>query len=94
MPNDSYIQAHSNGGASFVGPDAVELYRAATLKSAIGLLQKGIAPTRGVTMKSALEMVAKYTGRTYKKTEAEQAKTDLAAWIETKRAAIPIKVEK
>jgi hypothetical protein len=80
----------SAGSTSFVGPDATELFRAATLRSALGLLSHGIAPTRGLTMTKALAMVERYTGQKYKRTESERAKSDLTVWIETMKSAIPV----
>lgn len=45
---DSHIGLDKNGIAtSFVGPDAVELFRVATLASAMGLYKAGIKPGRG-----------------------------------------------
>jgi hypothetical protein len=92
MTSESSITVFKGGGMSFSGPDAVELFRAATLKSALGLLSKGIRPTRGLTMTKALKMVTEYTGQTYKRSvaEAERARTDLTVWIETMKSAIPV----
>lgn len=91
MSNDSEIKTGA-GGTMFAGPDAVNLFRAATLKSALGLLAKGITPTRGLTRKKALAMVKPYTGQTYKNTlpEIERARNDLTVWIETMKSAIPV----
>lgn len=51
MSNENSITYNAQGDAvCFAGPDAVELYRVAVLASAIGLLGKGIRPTRGMTM--------------------------------------------
>lgn len=86
---ESYIKG-GRGGTTFVGPDAVNLFRAATLKSAIGLLTKGITPTRGMTMKRALGMAKEYTGKDYKRTQAAQAMADIQIWIDTMKAALPI----
>lgn len=81
----------SRGGTMFAGPDSVELFRAATLKAAIGLLQKGILPRRGLTMTKALEMAKPYTGQTYKRTESARAIRDLTTWIETMKSTIPVR---
>ena len=81
---------YTNGqGTSFVGLDAVEVFRAATLSSALGLLKAGITPTRGLTAKKALAMVARYTGQSYKRGEFDRARADLKVWIETMKSAIP-----
>lgn len=75
----------------FAGPDAVELFRVATLKSALGMLSKGIVPTRGLTRAKALAMVTPYTGQKYKNTlpEIERARNDLTVWIATMKSALP-----
>lgn len=84
------IHYNAKGDAvSFSGKDAVEVFRAATLASAIGLLAKGIKPTRGLTMKKALAMAERYTGRTYKRTEWEQARADIRVWVQTMKSALP-----
>jgi hypothetical protein len=85
----SYIKI-GPGGTLFAGPDAVELMAAAVLRSGLGLMAKGIRPTRGVTMTGLLSMVTKYTGKKYKRTQHEQARADLQVWIETMKAALPV----
>lgn len=87
---DSHIKTFGKGGVSFVGPDAVNLFRAATLRSALGLLAKGITPTRGLTRTRALAMCKEYTGQDYKRGEIERAQADLTTWIETMKSALPI----
>lgn len=89
MPDHSEITI-SRGGTVYAGPDATELFACAVLRSAIGLLEKGIQPTRGYTMKRALGACKRYTGKTYKRTQAAQAKADLTVWIETMKSALPI----
>jgi hypothetical protein len=86
---DSTI-THSPSGISFNGRDAVELYRAVVLNSALGLLKAGVTPTRGLTKRRALAMVTRYTGQEYKRTEIERAQADLLVWIETMKSALPI----
>lgn len=90
---DSNISYDTNGNARcFSGKDAVEVFRAATLASALGLLSKGICPTRGFTAKKAFAMVKEYTGQTYKRGEFDRARSDLKVWIETMKSAIPTTV--
>lgn len=89
MMEESTITVGS-GFTSFVGPDATNLFRAMTLKSALGLLSHGISPTRGLTMTKALKMVEYYSGQKYKRTEVARAIADLTTWIETMKSAIPI----
>jgi hypothetical protein len=89
---ESKITYDKNTGEarSFVGPDAVEVFRVATLASALGLLKVGITPTRGLTMKKALAMVTPYTGQTYKgKKDIERARADLKVWLQAMKSALP-----
>jgi hypothetical protein len=87
---ESYIKANRHGATTFVGPDATELFRVATLSSALGLLSKGITPTRGLTSKKAFAMASTYTGKKYKRGGHEEARRDLKVWIETMKSAIPV----
>lgn len=87
---DSSIVQFGAGGVTYAGPDAVNLFRAAMIRSSLKLLQKGIRPTRGMTMTRTLALVGAYTGKTYKRTQSEAAINDLTVWIETMKSAIPI----
>ena len=89
---DSSIKV-SQAATTFVGPDATELFRAVTIRSALRLLMNGITPRRGVTLTKTLKLVEKYTGRSYKRTEAAQALDDLKVWIETMKSAIPVDLQ-
>jgi len=82
-----------NGSTTFAGYDATELFRAATIRSALGLLLKGIQPTRGMTLTKTLALCERFTGRRYRRTEADQAIFDLTVWIETMKSAIPTEVK-
>lgn len=87
---DTYISTRPDGSvSSLVGKDAVQVMRVATLMSAIGLLEHGIQPTRGFTMKKALTMAGTYTGKNYKRTQSATAKADLKVWLEVMKSAIP-----
>ena len=88
MDEESYI-SHSKGGTMFVGPDAMRLFQAVTLHSGLGLLQKGIKPARHWTMTKALQLATSYTGKPYKRSQAEMARADLLVWIDEMRAALP-----
>lgn len=91
---DSYIKHHAGGGTSIVGPDAMALFRAVSLKSSLQLYQKtGLIPTRGVTLTVMLKLAGQYSGKTYKRTEIDKAKADLQKWIDTMKAALPIEHE-
>lgn len=87
---DSYINAGA-GGTSFVGPDAVELFRAITLRNGISMHQKcGMIPTRGMGIVNMFKLAHQYTGQKYKRGEHQRAIDDLTVWIETMRSAIPV----
>ena len=90
--NDSSFSYHPDGSlACASGPDAIRCIQVATLISAIRMMRTSrIVPTRGFTMKRGLEMASAYTGRKYKRTEAEQAEKDLKVWLETMKSAIPV----
>ena len=90
--SDSFIES-AGGAVSFVGSDAVALYRAMTIRHALRLLQVGIKPTRGVSMTRALRLVQAYSGRTYKRTESSQAIADLSVWIANMQSALPVKTD-
>lgn len=89
-PADSSI-THSKGGTMFAGPAAVDVFRAITLKSALGMTKHGLVATRGMTKTRCLAMVTEYTGKKYKRTEVDQALADLQTVIDAARAAIPEK---
>lgn len=53
------IESHGNGGMSFSGRDAVEVFRLASMISALKLEAKGIRMSRGV---SVLKIAKQTTG--------------------------------
>jgi hypothetical protein len=89
MSNESMITVGA-GGTGFIGTDATNFFRAATLHSALGLLKAGITPTRGFTLTKGLKMVTQYTQKPYKRTEVDKARADLKLWIDAMRAALPV----
>jgi len=91
MSDDSHVTIGPNGGMSFVGPDAVRLFAAVSLKSAIGLHRKcGMIPTRGVTITKMLAQATQVTGKQYRRGQHQQAEADLQIWIDAMKAALPI----
>lgn len=91
---DSEVCLHPGGGVTFAGPDAVNLYRAMTLKAALSLYVKTkIVPTRGVTGPDMLRMATEYTGHKYKRGAYEEAAKDVADWVQTMKAAMPVTQE-
>jgi hypothetical protein len=89
-PNTSHVDVHP-GGTSFVGPDAVNLYRAIVLASSLSLYAKtGMIPTRGVTGTVMLKIAAEYTGKTYKRGQHALAAEDVKVWVNTRKLAMPV----
>lgn len=87
----------SRSATTFAGPDAVALFQAVQLRSAINMyVETGgrLIPTRGVTITKMLAFATRLTGQKYKRTQAKQALVDLDAWIATMRIALPVREEK
>jgi hypothetical protein len=76
------IHKGADGGTVFVGPNAISVFRAVVLRSALRLLKDGIVPRRGLSSKRALAMASQYTGKAYKRGQNALAMVDLQAWIE------------
>ena len=92
-PNQSHVEVHASGGTSYVGKDAVNLFRAITLMSALSMYAKtGMIPTRGVTAMVMLRIAKEYTGKTYKRGQHAQAAEDVKVWVNTMKAAMPVSV--
>lgn len=92
-PNDSHVDVRPGGGTSFVGPDAIKLFRAITLASSLRLFANtGMVPTRGVTGFMMLKMATEFTGKTYKRGQHTKAAEDVATWIDTMKLAMPLTV--
>lgn len=66
-----------NRPTSFNGENAVDVFRLRCLHSSLGLLASGIKPCRGFTIKHGLTLATEYTGKPYKRTQLEEAMTDL-----------------
>lgn len=82
------IRYNNNGDAtSFSGAKAVDVFRVAALSSALGMLSKGLK-MRGVTLTSALKIAGEYTGKKYKRTDAEKAREDLKAILADKKTQV------
>lgn len=80
---------HQGGGTSFNGPDAVDAFRIASLRSALGLLKAGIG-MRGLTKTRALELAGQYTGVKYKRGEFDKAREDLSKILDIRKKHIDI----
>ena len=89
--DDSHVTIGPRGSASFVGHDAVELFRAMTLRNALGMYQKtGMKPNRAWTPTAMLNLAGHIGGKKYKRRAYQEAIDDLTVWIETMRSALPI----
>jgi hypothetical protein len=93
MSEDKVIYDKSGQPRAFIGHDATKMYQAAVLLTGIGLMSKGIKPSRGWTMKGALARAEEFTGRKYKRTEWAQARADLKIWVMTMKSALPSETE-
>jgi len=90
----SYVELHQGGGVSFVGPDAVNLMRAITLRRALELYARtGMLLARGVSPTQLLKIAQEYTGKAYKRGQYDQAAQDVGTWVEAMKAAMPISEE-
>lgn len=90
IKRDSITVRADGSAAAYIGPAAVDVFRIKTLISALGLLAKGITPTRGLTSTKALAMATQYTGKAYKRGHHEQARIDLGHLIPTRLAALDV----
>lgn len=90
---ESFISYDKDGNArSFVGPDAVALFAAVALRSAIDLyLNTGMKASRFHTPTNMLLTASRTTGKQYKRGKAglALAAADLNFWIDAMKAAIP-----
>lgn len=83
-------------GVSYVGPDAVALFRARCLESSIRLyLKTGIIPTRNVGVKRMCEFATGITKKPYPASRKglTQAVEDLRTWAATMETALPVTEE-
>lgn len=95
IPNESSITLHASGATSVVGRDAMSLYRAITLNASLKLWKATkMIPTRGVTITVMLGIAKEFTGKDYKRSQVDQCMQDLQTWIDTMKAAMPVKDER
>lgn len=86
---ENSIETYGNGGISFNGPKAVDLFQAVTLKSALNLYARcKMQPNRHWTPTLMLKAAGVYTGQKYKRGEYERAAGDLTLWIAKTRQEI------
>jgi hypothetical protein len=89
--DQSEVVLHAGGGITMAGRDAVNLYRAITLRQALAMYAKtGMLMTRGATPTVILKLASEYTGKAYKRGQHLQAAADVQVWIDTMKAAMPV----
>lgn len=90
-PQDSYVEVF-DGGVAMVGEDAILLFRAITLRSALGLYLKiGMLPSRNITPAKMLALTTTITKQPYTGNgKYDRALEDLTKWIDTMKAAMPV----
>lgn len=87
------ITHHPRGGMSVTGPEAVKLYAAVVLRSAIKLyVNTGIKASRFHTPTAMLASAGTYTGKTYKRGQLPQAFADLNKWIAEQKINGTVKI--
>jgi predicted transcriptional regulator of viral defense system len=81
----------SKGSVTYSGPDAVSLFQAIALRSAMKLnAATGLLPRRGFTKTVMLSHVTRLTGKDYRVRDFDKAIADLHQWIEAMKAAMPV----
>ncbi len=90
MGTNDHIASHPGGGMSFVGPDAVALYRATVIASALRFYDRtGMKVNRAYTPSAMLRVATEITGKSYKRGQYLLAAADLDVWAATMNAALP-----
>jgi hypothetical protein len=90
MKDESHIEV-SRHATTFVGPDAINLFRATVLKAGLKMYADiGMIPNRSWTPTAMLKMATEYTGKTYKRGQHAIAAEDVRVWVETMKAAMPV----
>lgn len=79
--SESHIERHASGAVSFVGPEAVAIYRATVVASALRLYAKArIRVNRAYTPTAMLAVASEVTGRTFKRGQYLEAANALDEW--------------
>jgi hypothetical protein len=86
------VTFHKGGSVSFTG-DAVQLYRAMALVSALKLAERGLQVHRTMTRARTLRLASDLTGKRYKRGAYLAAAADVQAWVEACKASMPVIVE-
>lgn len=82
---------HHDGGTTFAGPDAVAVYRAITISSALRLYaHTGIKANRAYTPSAMLEVAAEITGKHFKRGQYAEASQALREWARKAREGMDV----
>lgn len=85
----NHIEASPGGGTSFVGPDAVKVYQATVVGSALRLYAKcGLKVNRAYTPAAMMKVAAALTGKKFKARDYVGAADALKAFAEAQALAI------
>lgn len=77
----NHIEASPGGGTSFVGPDAVKVYQATVIGSALRLYAKcGLRVNRAYTPSAMMKVATALTGKRFKARDYLGAADALKAW--------------
>ena len=87
---ESYIR-QSQSGTSYVGPDAVQLFRAKSIRGALRLWTHGLKPSRGVRLRDLIDAASAITGKRYPKRASHIPfiMEDLEVWMSAMQSALP-----
>ena len=85
----NYIEGNAAGGMSFVGPKAVDVFKATVIASGLRLYAKtGMKPNRNYTPKNMMYHAALMTGLKFKARDYEGAAAALTAWARQSAAEV------
>lgn len=77
----SHIEFRPGGGATYAGPDAVAVFRARAVASALRLYARtGLKANRAYTPSAMLAVATEVTGRKFKRGQYAEAAAALDAW--------------
>lgn len=87
---ESYIR-HNQSGTSYVGPDAIQLFRAKSIRGALRLWTHGLKPSRGVRLRDLINAASAITGKRYPKRASHIPfiVDDLEVWMSAMQSALP-----
>lgn len=85
----NHIEQHESGSMSFTGPDAVKVYQATVVGSALRLYARtGMKANRAYTPSAMMRVATALTGKKFKAREYLEAADALKDWAEAQALAI------